>query len=154
MIARQAERPISILALGDERSGLAPIQLMMELDGHDYRKVEAIQEAVEVLKSERDKTDVVLVDLSVELGGSENIITQVRSADQHVPIVLVTGSRIHPHIDLKFRSLGVDHVFPKPYNPYHLADAIENARGVKFSRVSQLVQDPPPAPTIRTGVVA
>jgi DNA-binding NtrC family response regulator len=86
---REPSAPRHILVADDE--AIAAMALERFLTRKGYRVTTAANgiEALEI--HERDPADVVVTDIRMPRGGGRELIANLRSRDDHVPIVVMTG---------------------------------------------------------------
>ncbi len=86
---REPSAPRHILVADDE--AIAAMALERFLARKGYRVTTAVNgiEALEI--HERDPADVVVTDIRMPRGGGRELIANLRSKDDHLPIVVMTG---------------------------------------------------------------
>jgi DNA-binding NtrC family response regulator len=86
---REPSAPRHILVADDE--AIAAMALERFLTRKGYRVTTAVNgiEALEI--HERDPADVVVTDIRMPRGGQRELIANLRSRDDHLPIVVMTG---------------------------------------------------------------
>jgi DNA-binding NtrC family response regulator len=86
---REPSAPRHILVADDE--AIAAMALERFLARKGYRVTTAVNgiEALEI--HERDPADVVVTDIRMPRGGGRELIANLRSRDDHLPIVVMTG---------------------------------------------------------------
>jgi DNA-binding NtrC family response regulator len=108
----------TVLVVDDERSLRLLCRVNLELDGHVVHEASTLDEARELL--ERERLDVILLDVHVGSEDGLDLLDEVEALDLPVRVVLLSGtSEISP--ELRSRVAGV---LGKPFELGRLAAAV------------------------------
>jgi DNA-binding response OmpR family regulator len=111
------DRPAaSVLVVDDDVSLRLLCRVNLELDGFAVREAATVADADAALAEERP--DVVLLDVHLQVGDTQDLLRRLREAG--IPVALVTGSA-----DLNDYRGAADALIGKPFEP---RDLVETAR--------------------------
>ena len=104
------DNPLHILLVDNEAEFLEAITYWLETKQHQVQTCYSGKEAIESVKA--NPTDIVFLDIFMpEMDGME-VLTQIRSFNQTIPIIMLTGFPKEEKMDEAVR-LGVSGFFPK-----------------------------------------
>ncbi len=95
-------------------------------EGHETTIAYSSDEGLTRLR--HDQPDVVLLDVHLPKMSGIEVLRQIRSTDQTLPVIIMTGMATEREIG-EARKLGVTDIIEKPYVLKHLGEAM--ARAVK-----------------------
>jgi len=131
-----------VLIVEDEQHIAEGLRFNLEADGHQAHIVNNGTRAVDLLLAERDRFDIVILDVMLPGKDGFEVASAVRAAGQFVPILMLTA-RGRPEDVLKGFEAGADDYLPKPFE---LAILMARVRGLlRRGRWSQQPQAQPPA---------
>jgi DNA-binding response OmpR family regulator len=129
-----------VLIVEDEHHIAGGLRFNLEAEGHEAEIVGDGGVAVELLLSERDRFDAVILDVMLPSKDGFEVAAALRAAGQFVPILMLTA-RGRPEDVLKGFEAGADDYLPKPFE---LSILMARVRGLlRRGRWSQ--QQTPPA---------
>jgi len=73
----------------------------------------------------RERSDVVVLDLKMPEINGMTVLTQIRNADQTLPVIILTGART-PETERRMYALRVNEIVDKEFSPHRLEDALTN----------------------------
>jgi CheY-like chemotaxis protein len=85
--------------------------------GHQCLSAANGLEAVAVFRSNRDKIDLVVTDITMPVMGGTEAAARIRETDPGVPVIFMTG---YSHVELPPSA----HVLEKPFTPQALIGAV------------------------------
>ncbi len=97
-------------------------------EGHETAVAYSSEEGLTRLS--RDQPDVVLLDVRLPKMSGIDVLRQIRSTDQTLPVIIITGKATASEIG-EARKLGVTDIIEKPYFLEHFGEAL--ARAVRRS---------------------
>jgi CheY-like chemotaxis protein len=97
-------------------------------EGHETTIAYSSDEGLTRLK--QDQPDVVFLDVHLPKMSGIEVLRQIRSTDQTLPVIIITGMATEREMG-EARKLGVTDIIEKPYFLKHLGEAL--ARAVKKS---------------------
>jgi CheY-like chemotaxis protein len=114
-----------ILFIDDEESIIKVVKRMLERLGYQVETKTNPVEALELFRSEPDRFDLVITDLTMPEIAGEKLIEEILSIHANMPIILCTG--YHEKIsEEKAGELGVKALVFKPFTPLDFALTIRN----------------------------
>lgn len=118
---------ITALVIDDYEMTREILAITLERNGIHSDRVVSAEEALNILKQNKEKYDVCLIDYS--LGGGMNglqLVERLRSQKKFDKLALIMVSGVidkKPYEELK--ALGLDGFFNKPFQPQQIADAVK-----------------------------
>lgn len=103
-----------ILVVEDEAHLAEGLRFNLEAEGYQVRVVETGEAALDLLLRERDAFDVVVLDVMLPGKDGFEVISELRSAGQFVPTLMLTA-RGHSDDVLRGFTAGADDYLPKPF---------------------------------------
>ena len=103
-----------ILVVEDEAHLAEGLRFNLEAEGYQVRVVETGEAALDLLLRERDAFDVVVLDVMLPGKDGFEVISELRSAGQFVPTLMLTA-RGHSDDVLRGFTEGADDYLPKPF---------------------------------------
>jgi DNA-binding response OmpR family regulator len=132
-----------VLIVEDEHHIAEGLRFNLEAEGHHAHIVTNGIRAVDLLLEERNRFDVVILDVMLPGRNGFEVASAVRAAGQFVPILMLTA-RGRPEDVLRGFEAGADDYLPKPFE---LSILIARLRGLlRRGRWSQQQQQAPTAP--------
>jgi two-component system, OmpR family, alkaline phosphatase synthesis response regulator PhoP len=115
-----------ILIVEDEQHLAQGLRFNLEAEGHQVHHVETGEEALELLKAEHAAFDLLLLDVMLPGKNGFAVMTEMRTAGQFVPTLMLTA-RGHSDDILQGFAAGADDYLTKPFD---LAILIARIRGL------------------------
>ena len=103
-----------VLIVEDEQHLAAGLRFNLEADGYEVDVVESGEAALERLRTERGKFDLVVLDIMLPGIDGFAVMSQLRSAGEFVPTLMLTA-RGQPEDVLRGFESGADDYLPKPF---------------------------------------
>ena len=103
-----------VLIVEDEQHLAAGLRFNLEADGYGVDVVESGEAALERLRTERGKFDLVVLDIMLPGIDGFAVMSQLRSAGEFVPTLMLTA-RGQPEDVLRGFESGADDYLPKPF---------------------------------------
>ena len=100
----------TILLIEDEEPVLDTLRLMCSRQGYKILEAHNGQEGWEVFQRERERIDLVLLDLSMPEMSGQELLAQMRTLDPQVKVIISTG-----YTQYRAEALGARALLPKPY---------------------------------------
>jgi DNA-binding response OmpR family regulator len=129
-----------VLIVEDEQHLAEGLRFNLEAEGHEAHIVNNGTRAVDLLLEQRDRFDIVILDVMLPGKDGFEVASAVRAAGQFVPILMLTA-RGRPEDVLKGFEAGADDYLPKPFE---LAILIARVGGLL--RRGRWSQQRPPMP--------
>jgi CheY-like chemotaxis protein len=118
-----------ILAIDDEVSCLEILEFSLKSKGHEIHIVNSGQKAIEFLKENAEKIDLILLDMMMpEMNGTETLkrIKEIEGA-KNIPVIFQTGTSNYSS-DENAKELGnQEYILRKPYKRDELLEMINTA---------------------------
>jgi DNA-binding response OmpR family regulator len=115
-----------ILIVEDEKHLAQGLRFNLEAEGYQVDVVETGEEALQLLTTDQAKFDLLLLDVMLPGKNGFSIMSEMRSAGQFVPTLMLTA-RGHSDDILRGFAAGADDYLPKPFD---LAILIARIRGL------------------------
>jgi len=115
-----------ILVVEDEQHLADGLRFNLEAEGYQVRLVDSGEAALELLQSDSQPFDVVVLDVMLPGKDGFTVVSEMRQASQFVPTLILTA-RGHPDDVLKGFAAGADDYLTKPFE---LAILIARIRGL------------------------
>jgi DNA-binding response OmpR family regulator len=115
-----------ILIVEDEQHLAEGLRFNLEAEGHDAFIAADGEQALDLLLKERRTFDVVVLDVMLPGKDGFTIATELRAAEQYLPILMLTA-RGRPEDVLRGFEAGADDYLPKPFE---LAILIARVKGL------------------------
>jgi len=94
------------------------------VEGHETAIAYSSEEGLTRLG--QDRPDVVLLDVHLPKMSGIDVLRKIRSIDQTLPVIIITGKATASEI-AEARRLGVTDIIEKPYFLEHFSDALAGA---------------------------
>jgi DNA-binding response OmpR family regulator len=104
-----------ILVVEDEAHLAAGLRFNLESEGHRVEVAATGEAALDLLLKEKNKFDVVVLDVMLPGKDGFSVAQELRSAQNFVPVLMLTA-RGRPEDVLKGFESGADDYLPKPFN--------------------------------------
>src|ERR1051326_1934809 len=104
-----------ILVVEDEEHIAEGLRFNLEAEGYQVRVEETGEAALEILKSEPEGFDAVVLDVMLPGKDGFTVMSEMRQAGQYVPTLLLTA-RGHPDDVLRGFAAGADDYITKPFD--------------------------------------
>jgi DNA-binding response OmpR family regulator len=116
----------AVLIVEDERHLADGLRFNLEAEGYEVQTVGDGEEALALLLKERERFDVVVLDVMLPGKDGFTVASEIRQAGQFVPVLMLTA-RGHPEDVLKGFEAGADDYLAKPFE---LSVLIARLRGL------------------------
>lgn len=117
-----------ILCIDDDQEILDSLRLILE--ANNYRVADALTSEDGLCAFEKEKPDMVIVDLMMEsVDSGMNFVEKIRKNEKKIPIYLLSGVGDQFHNSCDETAVGFDGVFQKPLKPDTLLKIIGNRIG-------------------------
>ena len=103
-----------VLVVDDEQHIAEGVRFNLQADGHDVVVAETGEQALDLLLRDRSPFDVVVLDVMLPGKDGFAVATELRTAGQYVPILMLTA-RGRPEDVLRGFESGADDYLPKPF---------------------------------------
>ncbi len=132
---------LRILAVDDEATCLEIIKFSLTTRGYEVFAVEGGSEAIEFLKANSHKIDLILLDMMMpQMDGIETLkhIRQIESA-RLIPVIFQTGTSHYAPINKAQDEGNIDYVIRKPYKRDDLIKVINIALADKLAHENSTI---------------
>lgn len=121
--SKQSKR---ILVVDDEESIREVIEIILSEYGHHVICAENGQEALEILKREKDSIDILLSDIQMPVMNGVELLKKIKADDELNPYIIVISGGINLNIDFGENSLDnyIDDFITKPFDEVELIEII------------------------------
>jgi len=103
-----------VLVVDDEQHIAEGVRFNLQADGHDVVVAETGEQALDLLLRDRSPFDVVVLDVMLPGKDGFAVATELRTAGQYVPILMLTARGREEDVLRGFES-GADDYLPKPF---------------------------------------
>jgi DNA-binding response OmpR family regulator len=103
-----------VLVVDDEQHIAEGVRFNLQADGHDVVVAETGEQALDLLLRDRSPFDVVVLDVMLPGKDGFAVASELRTAGQYVPILMLTA-RGRPEDVLRGFESGADDYLPKPF---------------------------------------
>ena len=103
-----------VLVVDDEQHIAEGVRFNLQADGHDVVIADTGEQALDLLLRERSPFDVVVLDVMLPGKDGFAVASELRTAGQYVPILMLTA-RGRPEDVLRGFESGADDYLPKPF---------------------------------------
>ncbi|HLH00757.1 MAG TPA: response regulator transcription factor [Bryobacteraceae bacterium] len=103
-----------VLVVEDEQHLADGLRFNLEAEGYQVRVVDTGEAALEILRSQADSTDVVVLDVMLPGKDGFAVISEMRQAGIFIPTLMLTA-RGHPDDVLRGFAAGADDYLAKPF---------------------------------------
>src|SRR6188474_2181295 len=104
----------SVLVVEDEEHLADGLRFNLEAEGYSVKTVGDGEAALDLLLNEQEHFDAVVLDVMLPGKNGFTVATELREADQYVPLLMLTA-RGRPEDVLKGFESGADDYLPKPF---------------------------------------
>ncbi len=116
--------PIKILLIDDEPAIVKATGLLLESMGHQVQLFTDATTALDWLRTQKGKVDLVFSDLSMPKMNGETLTQKIKTHWPQLPVVLITGFA-DTALETRLRQKGVDQVLFKPIGEEQLSQTIQ-----------------------------
>jgi len=118
----------TVLVADDEEVIRNLAKAVLTRHGYDVILARDGKEAVDKFLKNRDKTDLILLDVSMPYLTGPEVLEQIRALDPDVNVVLSSGFADNGNEEFLAR-IGISHFLPKPYAPRRLLQIVRRVLG-------------------------
>jgi len=128
---RASKKPFNILIADDQADNLTLLARYLENEGYGYIKAKDGFEALEKVRNELP--DLVLLDINMPNKDGFAVLEEIRSdpAIQHIPVIILTATRLDPTEMQSGLNMGADDYITKPFDRRELLARIRTRLRVK-----------------------
>src|SRR6476646_10136595 len=111
-----------ILVIDDEQGIRNLLGTLLSRKGYDVVLADGGRRGLELFR--RERPDVVVLDLKMPEMDGMTVLTQIRNADQKLPVIILTGAGT-PETERQVYALGVSEFIEKEFSMHRLGDALK-----------------------------
>lgn len=140
-LTRQGNRRFRILIADDYADNVRLLSARLQHEGYEYLVARNGDETLERLRAE--KPDLLLLDINMPQKDGFEVLAEMRSDPQiaHIPVIVITATRVNALDVRKGISLGADDYITKPFDWHELAARIHNKLRIKQHEDSLVEQN-------------
>ncbi len=119
------------ICIFDDKPEIAEL-IKMILERHGYQTVVFHESADAIAKIEKEKPDLILIDIMMPEKDGYQVCDEVRCNDaiKHIPVIVVTGTAVEKEvINQAFETYGARDYLVKPFEPDELLEKIRKHMG-------------------------
>ena len=117
----------TILVIDDDQFARVYLRdALAEMDGHEFRVVEAADGAAGVEAAKREKPDLVLLDLLMPVKSGLEALPEIRRVAPSAPVIVISSMDAPSMIEQAKRDGAVDFI-GKPFHPQEIAIKVKKA---------------------------
>ena len=113
-----------VLVIDDEEGIRNLLDTLLSRKGYDVVLAAGGRKGLELFR--REHPDVVVLDLKMPEMDGMTVLTQIRDADQKLPVIILTGAGT-PETERQVYALGVSEFVEKEFSLHRLGDALKRA---------------------------
>jgi len=111
-----------ILVVDDEEGIRNLLDTLLSRKGYNVVLADGGRKGLELFR--RERPDVVVLDLNMPEIGGLAVLTQIRNADQTLPVIILTGAGT-PETERQMYALGANEFVEKEFSLHRLGDALK-----------------------------
>src|SRR5262245_23766967 len=111
-----------ILVIDDEQGLRNLLDTLLSRKGYEVILADSGRKGLDLFR--REHPDAVVLDLKMPEMDGVTVLKQLRSADQKLPVIVLTGAGT-PEIEQQVYALGVTEFVKKEFSLHHLGDSLK-----------------------------
>ena len=111
-----------VLVIDDEEGIRNLLDTLLSRKGYDVVLADGGRKGLELFR--RERPDAVVLDLKMPEMDGVTVLTQLRNADQTLPVIMLTGAGT-PETERQMYALGVSEFIEKEFSMHRLGDALK-----------------------------
>ena len=111
-----------VLVIDDEPGIRNLLDTLLSRKGYDVVLADGGRKGLELFR--RERPDAVVLDLKMPEMDGVTVLTQLRNADQKLPVIILTGAGT-PETERQMSALGVSEFIEKEFSMHRLGDALK-----------------------------
>jgi len=111
-----------VLVIDDEPGIRNLLDTLLSRKGYDVVLADGGRKGLELFR--RERPDAVVLDLKMLEMDGVTVLTQLRNADQKLPVIILTGAGT-PETERQMSALGVSEFIEKEFSMHRLGDALK-----------------------------